>query len=1010
MSFFGFEQNDLEKEKANFLRGRVHEPEDIAVYTWGEESYDGLGDALLEGGDDLNSETFGDAGAVGKDFDFSNAALPDDLGHPTSQSGHLSEFAREPAPSKFGALQGQQQQRSQYQDPKPKSATSSVRSTQNAARSTPPSLEAIWNDTSPFSVLPGRTGSSNGAGRLGTDPSRMGLSTSPRPPSAFNGNHAQSNPTAPSKFSPFDNGHEESLAIHQPLGHGGHGVRTLQEIEAEMRIAAQRQQLQQQKEQQLVRQRQLIEQEQLRIQQQEQEQELLVRQRLQLQQEQQQQLQLQQLQRLQQQQYLQERAHQHQRTPPPRMLPVSQSPRFHDAQQRQLLLLQQQQEQQQQQRLLELQERLRIEDLDRQLRATQISQLNQGPTAHRRTPSGPTIAEYQTAILQQQLQQQQQNYRRQHSQSPALRDVADYGNVPLGQGLNYLPQSIQLQQRLLSELAQAEFLRDMHGGAPVDQEALRTEALRKIVEAEQMEEKRRRKATKIARMSKYNDLMTQSDKDFITRIQVSQLVTQDPYAEDFYAQVYGAILRSKMGLQPHDERVLKFGSGGGVGLGLAQQKGNNRRPNAMQRMEQQVERIVSNARKREEEKGVHSLQSLQGALGKTSGRSYKAAPRQLLQVDSSPTLGNTHAHISKQDSNDHAQQAKRLGQEALGHAADSSGVTRREPLAHREVLSMLEHLYDLVLQAEQLRRDQPLPDEQEELADWEYEYKLVGEHLWEGLKVMVPLETSDPHPFISLLMPVKGKKLLPRLCRHLADEQIYTLLTLLVACFNQLDVVKDAPILDTLEDTPERAEVDRQTQAFLTGGVIQSILPVMSKAPLRIVTGLLGLLLDRTDIAAITQTKPGLALLTLLLSRVEVIKQNTANSLEMLEVEEERPSPEEAHQWTLMFDHLFQLLTPHLLALFSSTRLAPLLPQGTQVGIAMDELDQQTWQFLAALALHASPEQHQVLVASLREKILHNVVSINKGWVTDEEETRLKLANVNIFLNAIGLDSSQITL
>lgn len=97
--------------------------------------------------------------------------------------------------------------------------------------------------------------------------------------------------------------------------------------------------------------------------------------------------------------------------------------------------------------------------------------------------------------------------------------------------------------------------------------------------------------------------MTQSDKDFITRIQVSQLVTQDPYADDFYAQVYGAILRSRMGLQS-DERVLKFGSGGGVGLGLAPQKGY-RRPSAMQRMEQQVERIVSNARKREEEKGLH---------------------------------------------------------------------------------------------------------------------------------------------------------------------------------------------------------------------------------------------------------------------------------------------------------------------------------------------------------------------------------------------------------------------
>jgi Topoisomerase II-associated protein PAT1 len=98
--------------------------------------------------------------------------------------------------------------------------------------------------------------------------------------------------------------------------------------------------------------------------------------------------------------------------------------------------------------------------------------------------------------------------------------------------------------------------------------------------------------------------MTQSDKDFITRIQVSQLVTQDPYADDFYAQVYGAIMRSRMGLQTQDERVLKFGSGGGIGLGLPP-KGGGRRPNAMQRMEAQVERIVSNARIREQEKGLH---------------------------------------------------------------------------------------------------------------------------------------------------------------------------------------------------------------------------------------------------------------------------------------------------------------------------------------------------------------------------------------------------------------------
>lgn len=99
--------------------------------------------------------------------------------------------------------------------------------------------------------------------------------------------------------------------------------------------------------------------------------------------------------------------------------------------------------------------------------------------------------------------------------------------------------------------------------------------------------------------------MTQSDKDFITRIQVSQLVTSDPYTEDFYAQVYGALLRDRMGVSG-GERVLKFGSGEGVGLGLTQ-RGGGRRPNAMQRMEAQVERIVNNARQREKEKGLHGM-------------------------------------------------------------------------------------------------------------------------------------------------------------------------------------------------------------------------------------------------------------------------------------------------------------------------------------------------------------------------------------------------------------------
>ena len=81
-----------------------------------------------------------------------------------------------------------------------------------------------------------------------------------------------------------------------------------------------------------------------------------------------------------------------------------------------------------------------------------------------------------------------------------------------------------------------------------------------------------------------------------------------------------------------------------------------------------------------------------------------------------------------------------------------------------------------------------------------------------------------------------------------------TMLTLLVACFGQLDVVVQAPMLDSLKDTPERGEVDHQTQMFL-GSVLQSILPVVAKAGLRLISGLLGLLLDRSNISRIAQTK-----------------------------------------------------------------------------------------------------------------------------------------------------------
>jgi hypothetical protein len=73
MSFFGFDTSlppedkaaALENDEERALSEKIERAlaagakEDVAVYTWGQEGYDGLGDQLEEANDDFNEDTFG---------------------------------------------------------------------------------------------------------------------------------------------------------------------------------------------------------------------------------------------------------------------------------------------------------------------------------------------------------------------------------------------------------------------------------------------------------------------------------------------------------------------------------------------------------------------------------------------------------------------------------------------------------------------------------------------------------------------------------------------------------------------------------------------------------------------------------------------------------------------------------------------------------------------------------------------------------------------------------------
>lgn len=110
------------------------------------------------------------------------------------------------------------------------------------------------------------------------------------------------------------------------------------------------------------------------------------------------------------------------------------------------------------------------------------------------------------------------------------------------------------------------------------------------------------------------------------------------------------------------------------------------------------------------------------------------------------------------------------------------------------------------------------------------------------------------------------------------------------------------------------------------------------------------------------------------------------------------------------FDALFGQLAPHFPALFPSSHIphsfGPAMYTARNGGT--DALDAPVWQMFGSMALHSNGVQQQTLVGELRDKVLEGVVGAKQSWV-DEETSRRRIANVDTFLNALGLSSDMIT-
>lgn len=385
------------------------------------------------------------------------------------------------------------------------------------------------------------------------------------------------------------------------------------------------------------------------------------------------------------------------------------------------------------------------------------------------------------------------------------------------------------------------------------------------------EARRAKRNHKIYILSRDNGIMTPHDKNFITRIQLQQLVsatgnpsehgTDEALAEDFYYQVHNQI---RGGLRQNPSQPLNnfaqtylYQTGSRQGGSRRHQRGPE---NHMQRMEQQVQRAVEAAKN----KPKNSQLVIEGSLGKISFSNAKT-PKPLLNIKRTES-GDVHRQ--------HTSNKLHPG------------------FNHRAVLQDIENVYSTLMKMEDHDRKMPPPvanaNDTELIqanGEWHAVAQRLNEQLWRELKVHEPLggEGASIHPFIAMLELPKGKKAIPRVFRHTSVEQRTTILTMVIVHLDKIDVVRRASITDgqVNHNAKLREDVD-----LFSVAVSDTLFGFMGELALDLNAAVLGLI-SNLNVDLIARTRVGVGFLTMVLSRPLIIT-NDAGGKDAIKAQNEQ--------------------------------------------------------------------------------------------------------------------------
>jgi DNA topoisomerase 2-associated protein PAT1 len=234
----------------------------------------------------------------------------------------------------------------------------------------------------------------------------------------------------------------------------------------------------------------------------------------------------------------------------------------------------------------------------------------------------------------------------------------------------------------------------------------------------QEEEKRAKRNHKIHLLSKHNGIMTPQDKNFITRIQLQNLMTatgnvdaetpEEMLNEDFYYQVYNQI-RGAPRQNPHQPansfaQTYLFQTGGRFGRGRNARGADNH----MQRMEQQVQRAVEAARAKPKNKQL----VIEGSLGKISFSNSKT-PKPLVNI-------------------------KRMESESKPNTTARRASRPQDAAAERRTaLKAIEQVYSCLMSMEDHVRHRPM-DMGPAFEEWKAEADRMNATLWTAMRANEP--------------------------------------------------------------------------------------------------------------------------------------------------------------------------------------------------------------------------------------------------------------------------------